>query len=294
MSSIQTLIKDCAAQVEEKMDDLLPPVVKGRVGESRLADAMRYSALSGGKRLRPFLVVESSGLFGVSKSSAFQAASAVEFVHAYSLIHDDLPAMDDDDYRRGEPSCHKKFDEATAILAGDALLTLAFEVISDPSAHSSNAVRAELVLAVAKASGINGMIGGQMIDMISEERELNIEEITRLQRMKTGALFAMSCESGAILGKAAPNLRNALRGYAYDMGLVFQITDDILDAEADAKEGRQDKSAEKGTYISAMGIEKAKIQCEILTEQAVRHLNVFDKKADSLRELARFVATRKV
>ncbi len=293
MSSIKTLIKDCAIQVDESMDSLLPPVVKGRVGESRLADAMRYSALSGGKRLRPFLVVESSNLFGVSKSSAMQVASAVEFVHAYSLIHDDLPALDNDDYRRGELSCHKKFDEATAILAGDALLTLAFEIVSDPSTHSSNGVRAELTLAIAKACGINGMIGGQMIDMISEERDLTIEEITRLQRMKTGALFAMSCESGAILGKAAPNLRNALRGYAYDMGLVFQITDDILDAEADAKENRQDKSAEKGTYITAMGIDKAKMQCQILTEQAIRHLNVFDKKADSLRELARFVEIRK-
>ena len=289
--ALQKIIKENAQIIYDKMDDLLPMERPGRVGENRLARAMRYSSMSEGKRLRPFLVMASAELFGVGRTSSSQVAAAIEFIHAYSLIHDDLPALDDDDLRRGKPSCHKEFDEATAILAGDALLTFAFEVLTHPSTHSDNSVRAELALEVAKAIGTKGMIGGQMIDLLSEERELNIEEITRLQRMKTGALFAISCEAGAILGKAPEKLRNALRGYAHDMGLVFQITDDLLDAEE--REGRQNKSEEKGTYISIMGIEKARKQAEILTSQAVTHLNVFDKKADKLRDLARYVYERK-
>lgn len=291
MTELLQKIKETAEEVDQKMDNLLPAEREGRIGENRLSRAMRYSVMSPGKRLRPFMVVASASLFGVSRDSALQVASAVEFIHAYSLIHDDLPALDNDDMRRGKPSCHKEFDEATAILAGDALLTFAFEVLAHPNTHSDAQVRAELVQHFAKAGGTAGMIGGQMIDLLAEERELNVEQITRLQRMKTGALFAISCESGAILGKAAFPLRNALRGYANDMGLVFQITDDILDAEAPA--GRQDKSSEKGTYISIMGIEKAKMQAQLLTNQAVSHLHVFDKKADCLRDLAHYVHERK-
>jgi farnesyl diphosphate synthase len=234
---------------------------------------MRYSVLAPGKRVRPFLVMKSSALFGVSETCSSQVAAAIEFVHAFSLIHDDLPALDDDDERRGQPSCHKQFDEATAILAGDALLTYAFELLSHETTHHDPLVRIELVNAFAKATGFSGMIGGQMIDLLSEDRKtLNIEQITRLQRMKTGELFQVSCEAGAILGKAPRNLSNALRGYASNMGLVFQITDDLLDATVEVNEDgtpRIDKSSEKGTYISVMGIDKAKQQAELLTKQAV-------------------------
>ncbi len=283
--------------IYDKMDDLIPEIDGSRVGESRLSRAMRYTALSEGKRIRPFLVMKSAGLFGVSESSAAQVASAIEFIHAYSLIHDDLPALDDDDVRRGKPSCHVAFDEATAILAGDALLTYAFEVISHPSTHADSKVIAELVQSVAKAIGAGGMIGGQMIDIMSEDKELNIEEITRLQRMKTSALFAISCESGAILGKAPFTLRNALRGYAYDIGLAFQITDDLLDAQIsnDDESQRVNKSEEKGTYVSIMGVEKSKKQTEMLCEQAISHLEVFGKSPQSelLKDLARYIVNRK-
>jgi farnesyl diphosphate synthase len=265
------------------------------VGESRLAEAMRYSTLSGGKRLRPFLVLASANLFGVGKGSSIQTAAAIEFIHTYSLIHDDLPALDNDDMRRGKPSAHKQFDEATAILTGDALLTYAFEVLSDITTHSDSSVRAELVLSVARACGYRGMVGGQMMDLISDVKKMTIEETTRLQRMKTGELFAISCEAGAILGKAAHPLRNALRGYALGLGLAFQITDDILDAEGTKKgsKTRQDKSSGKATYVSAMGLEKSRKQAQMLANQAISHLDVFGKKAQLLKELAQFVVNRK-
>lgn len=281
--------------VNERMSGMLPSEVEGRIGENRLAKAMRYSCLSGGKRVRPFLVMTTASLFGVSESCASQVAAAIEFVHAFSLIHDDLPALDDDDTRRGQPSLHVKFDEATAVLAGDALLTFAFEVLSHETTHSDPSVRLELISSFSKAIGYTGMIGGQMLDMISEEKELNIEQITRLQRQKTGMLFAAACEAGAILGKAPQNVRNALRGYANNIGLVFQITDDLLDAIADTNEDgtkRKDKSSGKGTYISIMGIEKARNQAQILTKQAIEYLNVFGKNADNLRDLANFIVSR--
>ena len=297
MSILTESLKHVSEVVYDKMDDLIPEVDKSRVGESRLSRAMRYSALSDGKRIRPFLVMTSASLFGVGESSASQVASAIEFIHAYSLIHDDLPALDNDDVRRGKPSCHIEFDEATAILAGDALLTYAFEVLSHPTTHSDPKVVAELVQCVAKSIGTKGMIGGQMIDIMSEERDLNIEEITRLQRMKTGALFVISCESGAILGKASYPLRNALRGYAHDIGLAFQITDDILDSEigSSSEDGdRINKSEEKGTYVSILGYEKAKKQAQMLRDQAISHLDVFgrDKKTECLKELAHYIVDR--
>lgn len=293
MADLEKVLQDISESLYEKMDALLPDPQNAR--ESRLYEAMRYSALSEGKRLRPFLTVTTANLFGVSKSSALQLAAAVEFVHTYSLIHDDLPAMDDDDFRRGHPSCHKQYDEATAILAGDALLTLAFEVLADKSTHTSNAVRCELITSVARASGGKGMVGGQMVDLLSDGKEMSINEIIHLQRLKTGALFAVSCEGGAILGNAASNLRNILRGYAHDIGLAFQITDDLLDANANDnnKGGRVDKSAGKATFVTAMGAEKAKDQAKILAEQATRHLSVFGKKADLLRDLASYIVTRR-
>src|SRR5438552_8610503 len=199
--------------------------------EARGVEAMRYSALAPGKRLRPFLVLASARLFGVSERGALQAAVAVELVHAYSLVHDDLPAMDNSDLRRGRPTCHKQFDEATAVLAGDGLLTLAFEVLAQSDTHGDPAVRCELVTALAQAAGSSGMVGGQMIDLIAEKRSLGIGAITRLQRLKTGALIAFTCEAGAILAKASPEVRAALRGDAHDPGLAFQIADDLLAAE---------------------------------------------------------------
>jgi len=202
--------------------------------EARVYDAMRYSALAPGKRLRPFLVLASANLFGVALRCALQVAAAVEMVHAYSLVHDDLPAMDNSDLRRGRPTCHKQFDEATAVLAGDGLLTAAFEVLAHPDTHGDPAVRCELVSELATAAGAAGMVGGQMIDLIAEHQNLDIGAITRLQRMKTGALIAFSCEAGAILAKAPSELRTALRGYAHDLGLAFQIADDLLDVEGSA------------------------------------------------------------
>jgi farnesyl diphosphate synthase len=292
-SQLEKSIKEISTDLEQLMGEMLPDEDYGL--ESRLFNAMRYSVLTPGKRLRPFLTVVSSRLFGVSPSSALNTAAAIEFIHTYSLIHDDLPAFDNDDFRRGQPSCHKKFDEATAILAGDALLTYAFEILSDPETHSDSNVRCELIKSVAKASGAKGgMVGGQMMDLLSDNKELTINEITRLQRMKTGMLFAVSCEAGAILGKASQNLRVALRGYAHMLGLAFQITDDILDYKSvdNDNEKRENKSAHKPTYITSMGLEKASEQVAMLADQAISHLEPFTNKADLLRDLARYIVTR--
>jgi farnesyl diphosphate synthase len=266
--------------------------------EARVFEAMRYAALAPGKRLRPFLVLASAQLFSVARRSALQAACAVEMVHAYSLVHDDLPAMDDSDLRRGRPTVHKAFDEATAVLAGDGLLTLAFEVLAQPDTHGDPAVRCELVSALAAAAGCNGMVGGQMFDLIAENRpELDIGAITRLQRLKTGALIAFSCEAGAILGKASTDARMALRGYAHDLGLAFQIADDLLDVEGSAdstgKPVGQDVAAGKATFVSILGIERARAQAQVLVRQAVAHLDLFQERAELLREAARFVVDRR-
>ena len=265
--------------------------------EARVYEAMRYSALAPGKRLRPFLVLASARLFGVTRRCALQVAAAVEMVHAYSLVHDDLPAMDDSDLRRGRPTCHKQFDEATAVLAGDGLLTMAFEVLAHPDTHSDPAVRAELVASLAAAAGPAGMVGGQMIDLLAEHMTLDIGAITRLQRLKTGALIAFSCESGAILAKASNELRLALRGYAHDLGLAFQIADDLLDVEGSASETGKpvgaDAAAGKATFVSILGVERARAQAELLIEQAVAHLDLFEQRAELLRHAARFVVTRR-
>ena len=266
--------------------------------EARVFEAMRYSALAPGKRLRPFLVLASAQLFSVQQRSALQAAAAVELIHAYSLVHDDLPAMDNSDLRRGRPTCHKQFDEATAVLAGDALLTFAFEVLAQEDTHGDPAVRCELVSSLAIAAGGNGMVGGQMFDLLAEkDPTLGLVAITRLQRLKTGALIAFSCEAGAILGKAAPEMRRALRGYAHDLGLAFQIADDLLDVEGSAadigKPVGSDAAAGKATFVSILGVERARAQAELLVRQAVAHLDLFEKKADLLRQAAQFVIDRR-
>jgi farnesyl diphosphate synthase len=218
-------------------------------------------------------------------------------VHAYSLVHDDLPAMDDSDLRRGRPTCHKEFDEATAILAGDGLLTAAFEVLADPDTHGDPAVRCELVSALAGAAGAAGMVGGQMIDLIAEHQTLDIGAITRLQRMKTGALIAFSCEAGAILAKAPHELRTALRGYAHDLGLAFQIADDLLDVEGSAAETGKpvgaDVASGKATFVSILGVTRARAQADLLIRQAIAHLDLFEQRAELLREAARFVIARR-
>jgi farnesyl diphosphate synthase len=284
-----------AAQLTDVALDKLLVVPPGL--ESRVYQAMRYSALAPGKRLRPFLVLASAHLFGVAQRYALQVAVAGEMVHAYSLVHDDLPAMDNSDLRRGRPTCHKEFDEATAVLAGDGLLTAAFEVLADPDTHGDPAVRCELVTALAGAAGAAGMVGGQMIDLIAEHQTLDIGAITRLQRMKTGALIAFSCEAGAILAKAPHELRTALRGYAHDLGLAFQIADDLLDVEGSAAETGKpvgaDVASGKATFVSILGVTRARAQAELLIRQAIAHLDLFEQRAELLREAARFVITRR-
>lgn len=292
--SFDAVLAGTAQDVVKTLDRLLP---RAEGPEGRVAEAMRYAALGGGKRFRPFLVCQSAGLFGVSTESALRAAAAAECVHIYSLVHDDLPAMDDDEMRHGAPTVHRKFDEATAILAGDALLTLAFDIISDPETHERARVRVELVRRLAKAAGAHGMVGGQMIDLASEGRELDIGGITRLQQLKTGALIAFSCEAGAVLGRASPEAEHALHAYAHDMGLAYQIADDLLDAEGDAqtmgKAAGKDAAAGKATFVSILGVERARAQARMLADQAVQHLDLFDERADLLRQAAHFVITRR-
>lgn len=287
-------LADAATLVNASIDQLIP-VPDGL--EARVFEAMRYAALAPGKRLRPFLVMASAKLFGVAQRSALQAAAAIELVHSYSLVHDDLPAMDNSDLRRGRPTCHKAFDEATAVLAGDGLLTLAFEILAHPDTHGDPMVRCELVRLLAVASGSNGMVGGQMIDLIGENRTLDIGAVTRLQRLKTGALIAFSCEAGAVLGKASMEMRVALRGYAHDLGLAFQIADDLLDIEGNAgdtgKPVGQDQAAGKATFVSILGVERARDQADSLVRQAIAHLDMFEDRAELLRQAARFVVERR-
>jgi farnesyl diphosphate synthase len=290
-----------ADATDRTMDRLLPRVFGGRgdTDEARLFEAMRYSSLGGGKRLRAFFVLAGATLFKVAPLSALRTASAIEFVHAYSLIHDDLPAMDDDDLRRGRPSCHKQFDEATAILAGDALQALAFEVLAHEDTHGDATVRAHLVAELAKAAGAHGMVGGQMLDLLAETKgdDMSIGAIIRLQRLKTGALISFSCTAGAILGKAAEPLRNALSAYAHDVGLAFQIVDDLLDVEGEAGEiGKtpgKDAAAGKATFVSILGPERARGQAALLARQAAAHLEPFGPQADLLKQAANFVVSRR-
>ena len=293
-SNLASAMADAAKSVSDALERLLP---QSDYAEKKLFDAMRYGALNGGKRLRPFLVLSSASIFGVADECALRAAAAVECVHCYSLIHDDLPAMDDADLRRGSPTVHKVYDEATAILAGDALLTLAFEILADPRTHEDPQVRCKLITALAKASGVHGMVGGQMLDLVAETSKLDIGAITRLQRLKTGELIAFSAEAGAILGKTSQQHHNALRAYAHDLGLAFQIIDDLLDAEGtEAETGKsvgRDAKAGKATFVTVLGAERAREQAKLLSEQAIRHLAVFSGRAKSLEDVARFVVDRK-
>ena len=292
--SVPAMLTDTGKTVEQALDALLP-LPEGP--EARLIQAMRYSSLGGGKRLRGFLVMEVASLFGVAETCAARVAASVEMLHAYSLIHDDLPAMDDDDLRRGKPSCHKAFDEATAILAGDALQTRAFEVLAEEDTHSDPLARADLVQALALAAGPRGMVGGQMIDMLGEGKELTVDEIGRLHALKTGRLIQYSAEAGAILGRAPAALRQSIAAYGRDLGAAFQIADDVLDVTASAAEmgktAGKDAASGKATLVSLIGVERAQRQAEMLAAQAVAHLDYFGARAARLAALADFVVSRR-
>ncbi|NQZ13426.1 MAG: polyprenyl synthetase family protein [Alphaproteobacteria bacterium] len=291
---LQEALDTTSEAVNKTLSRLLPET---DLAEAKLFDAMRYGVLAGGKRLRPFMVMESAKLFNVDSGRARRVAAALEMVHCYSLVHDDLPAMDNSDTRRGKATIHKQYDEATAILAGDALLTLAFEVIADRETHPDPHVRVELSRKLAQAAGGHGMVGGQMLDLIGEKEEFDLGTISRMQRMKTGKLFAFACEAGAILGKADESHKKALCNYAYDLGLAFQVTDDVLDVEADpsviGKPANQDEQAGKSTFVSTMGKEQAKMRAEMLVHQATRHLKVFSGREAMLKELALYVLERR-
>ncbi len=261
-----------------------------------LYEAMRHAAIGGGKRLRPLLVEATCDLFNVSGDSALRVGLAVECIHVYSLVHDDLPAMDDDDLRRGRPTVHKAFDEATAILAGDCLHDLAFEILSDEATHPDPFVRIDLVRALALASGPAGMAGGQMMDLKAERAGFDLPTVTRLQQLKTGALIGFCVEAGAILGRVPPEGRIGLRGYARDIGLAFQIADDLLDVEGDAalagKALGKDAEAGKETFVSLLGVERAREQSRLLVEQAKAHLHGSGAEADLLRAIADYIVER--
>jgi farnesyl diphosphate synthase len=257
---------------------------------------MRHAAIGGGKRLRPLLVLAVSRLFNVRHESAINVGLAIECIHVYSLIHDDLPCMDDDDMRRGKPTVHKAFDEATAVLAGDSLHALAFEILADEETHHDPFVRSELIAELAKASGPAGMAGGQMMDLAASDAEFDLHSVTRLQQLKTGALISFCLEAGAILGRVPPEGRHGLRGYARDIGLAFQIADDVIDAEGDAtvagKAVNKDADAGKATFLSLLGIDRAKAQMHMLVDQAIAHLHAFGEEADLLRAIARYTVER--
>jgi farnesyl diphosphate synthase len=295
-----------AADTEALLDRLLSPgPAEGELSRpNRLIEAMRYSSLNGGKRFRPFLVVESANLFGVPRRSALMAGAALECVHCYSLVHDDLPAMDNDDLRRGRPTAHKAFDEATAILAGDGLLTFAFDILSRPQTHEDPAVRVELVTALARASGVGGMAGGQMLDLAAEGRfvqkratQFTENEVLTLQAMKTGALLRFGCEAGGILAAAAPAKRQALSRYGAAVGKAFQIADDLLDLEGDSslvgKAIGKDAAAGKATMVSVLGVDAAKLRLQQLVVEAEQALAPFGSGAAILIKAAKFVAERR-
>lgn len=292
--TLEQRMKEVAEKVDMALDHLLP---KPTGPEANLAEAMRYATIDGGKRLRPLLVLESGRLFGMDENVMLRISCALECLHTYSLVHDDLPCMDDDDLRRGKPSTHKQFDEATAVLAGDALLTLAFEILADQKTHADPFVRCDLVARLAAAAGAHGMVGGQMIDLNAEHQELEITAITRMQRMKTGALIAFACEAGPVASRAGHAAMHALNAYAHDLGLAFQIVDDLLDVEGVERDlGKtpgKDAAAGKATFVAVLGPERARAQVDMLASQAVRHLDLFDQKADLLREVVDFVVHRR-
>ncbi len=292
-SILAEALADVARDVDRLFDQILTVPDDAR---APLYQAMRHAAIGGGKRMRPLLTIAASRLFNVDHAAALRVGCAVEAIHVYSLIHDDLPCMDDDDMRRGKPTVHKAFDEAIAVLAGDSLQEIAFELLVDPETHADPFVRVELIEGLARASGPAGMAGGQMMDIAAETSDFDLTAVTRLQALKTGALIAFSVEAGAILGRLAPEGRGPLRGYARDVGLAFQIADDLLDIEGNeelaGKALKKDEAKGKATFVSLMGAERARAQAGMLVDQAVAHLASHGPEADLLRAIARYAVER--
>ena len=297
--ALAAAMQQIAGATETELEQLLP---RPEGATARLDEAMRYACLGGGKRLRALLVAAGADLFGVPRARSLRVAAAIEMLHAYSLVHDDLPCMDDDDLRRGKPTLHRAFDEATAVLAGDALQSQAFAVLADPATHEDAGLRAELVAGLARAAGARGMVGGQVIDIAAEQRSLagrplDMAEITHLQALKTGALIRFSAEAGAILGRAGAADRAALRDFATDLGLAFQIADDILDHEGSVEEvGKavgKDAAAGKATFVGLLGLDEARARARALTKSAQAALAGFGPRAGILQALAEFVITRR-
>ena len=297
LASSPSLLNDSLTQIAADIDQEFGALLKlPGDARDRLYAAMRHAAIGGGKRLRPLLVTATAALFHVDRAVAVRVGTAVEAIHVYSLVHDDLPCMDDDDMRRGKPTVHRAFDDATAVLAGDSLHALAFEILASPQTHPDPFVRGELVSTLALASGPEGMAGGQMMDIEAENATFDLQTVMRLQALKTGALIAASVEMGAILGHIPPEGRTHLRGYARDIGLAFQIADDILDVEGDpelaGKALQKDADAGKGTFILLMGLERAKQQAEMLVAQANEHLSCYGSEANLLRAIANYITER--
>jgi farnesyl diphosphate synthase len=293
MVDLRARMAAVAEEVEVALDRMLP-AVSGP--QARLHEAMRYATQGGGKRLRPFLTMASADLFEVPRARSVRVGAAIELIHGYSLVHDDLPAMDDALTRRGRPSCHRQYDEATAILAGDALQSLAFQVLAEAATHPDAEVRCALVAGLAGATGPYGMCGGQMLDLLAEGRALGLEQILELQRLKTGALIGFACEAGALLGGGSEPARRALLGYAADLGLAFQIQDDLLDVTGDAdvtgKDLRRDAAAGKATVVALLGIEESRRRLEELRSSALVHLERFGRASGVLRAAFDFVISR--
>ena len=304
MDAFSHRLATVADTVEAYLAERLTP--EAQAGEItrpvRLMEAMRHAVLGGGKRLRPFLAIETARMLGGSETGALAAGSGIELVHCYSLVHDDMPAMDDDDMRRGKPTVHKAYDEATAILVGDALQTLAFEILADATWQPDPAIRADLVLGLAKASGLGGMVGGQLLDLGAEGRfgpvSLGVDDTLQLQAMKTGAILAFSVEAGAIVGGANTDERKALLRYGHALGQAFQIADDILDREASpeamGKATGKDKDAGKATLVDRLGLDGARAECDRLVTVCEDAVSAWGDKAETLREAARFTVARKV
>jgi farnesyl diphosphate synthase len=291
--SLRPALDAIGKAIDQRFDRLLPVPEDSR---ARLYEAMRHAAIGGGKRMRPLLVVAACDLFHVDRERALRVALSIECIHVYSLIHDDLPCMDDDSLRHGKPTVHLAYDEATAVLAGDSLHALAFDILAEEATHEDPFARLELITALAEASGPAGMAGGQMMDLVAEHELYDLAGVTRLQQLKTGALIGFCLEAGAIMGRIPDAGRTPLRGYARDLGLAFQIADDLLDVEGSVEKAgkalRKDEAAGKATFVSLLGLERARTQARMLIDQAIEHLAGFGEEADLLRAIARFAIER--
>lgn len=297
MTNGASLLSEAAAQTARAIDAAFEALLPVPEDPRRpLFDAMRHAAIGGGKRLRPLLVRAAGELFNLNEQSLVRVGLAVECIHVYSLVHDDLPAMDDDDLRRGKPTVHIAFDEATAILAGDCLHDLAFEILADERTHEDPFVRCELLRALAHSSGPNGMAGGQMMDLRAADETFDLPTVTRLQQLKTGAIIGFCVEAAAIMAHVPMEARTGLHGYARDIGLAFQIADDLLDVEGDAalagKALGKDAEAGKETFVSLLGVDRAREQARMLVDQAKAHLHDFGARADLLRAIADYIIER--